>query len=184
MKGGQFFLPRRDNVEVVALNDDIFIIGGWTQTGVSVAQVDKVDTRKGSITGVQPMSRPRSGASAAVSGESIMVFGGFDSTSNTTLSSCERYDPSSDSWALVGHTSIARFGSGAAHIPGVGELVVGGYSRPDTIEALNVAEFLSSGDGRWKRIAPMLHSRGFPKATYFDQSIIVVGDQNNHIRTL
>ncbi|KAM7542720.1 hypothetical protein Aperf_G00000008705 [Anoplocephala perfoliata] len=180
----QFVVPRRDNVEVLALNDDIFIIGGWTETCVSISQVDKVDARNGSITSVQPMSRPRSGASAVVSEQSIIVFGGFDSISNITLSSCERYDPFSDRWTSVGHMSIARFGSGAAHIPGVGELVIGGYSRPNCDEALNVAELLSSVDGSWTTISPMLHSRGFPKATYFERSVIVAGDFNNHLHTI
>ncbi|KAM7542899.1 hypothetical protein Aperf_G00000012950 [Anoplocephala perfoliata] len=166
MQGGrdyQFFVPRRDNVAVLVFNDDIFLIGGKTQTNVSVSQVDKVDTRSGNITSVQPMSCRRNGASAVVSGQSIIVFGGCDSTRNTTLSSCEEYDPSSDRWKSVPDMSIGRYGSGAAHIPGLGELVVGGYSRTDFNEGLSVAELLSSGDGNWRTIAPMLCSRRFPK---------------------
>ncbi|KAM7542630.1 hypothetical protein Aperf_G00000013002 [Anoplocephala perfoliata] len=174
----------RGNVEVLAFNDDIFIIGGRTQTALSVSQVDKVDTRSGNITSVQSMLCRRDSVSAVVSGQSIFVFGGYDTTRRTTLSSCEKYDPSSNTWTSVADMSVARYGSGAAHIPGLGELVVGGRSQPNVNEALNVAELFSSGDGNWRTIAPMLCSRGFPRATYFDQSVIVAGDLHNHFHTV
>ncbi|KAM7532475.1 hypothetical protein Aperf_G00000132717 [Anoplocephala perfoliata] len=94
----RFIVPRRDNVAVLAFNDDIFIIGGRVPINVSVPQVDKVNTRSGNITSVQSMLCRRDAASAVVSGQSIFVFGGYDTTKRTTLSSCEKYDPSSNTY--------------------------------------------------------------------------------------
>ncbi|KAM7542109.1 hypothetical protein Aperf_G00000012964 [Anoplocephala perfoliata] len=104
----KFLVPRRDNVAVLAFKDDIFIIGGRTQTKVSVSQVDKVDTRSGNITSVQSMLCRRDGASAVVSGQSIFVFGGYDITRRTTLSSCEKYDPSSNRMQMGPDLQIGR----------------------------------------------------------------------------
>ncbi|VDO15295.1 unnamed protein product [Rodentolepis nana] len=76
--------------------------------------------------------------------------------------------------------------TGAAHIPGVGDIVVGGFRRiRNLLQNANKAEiFLTTASplghaGSWCEITPMLHSRLYPAAEFFNGNVYVVGDFDN-----
>ena len=74
--------------------------------------------------------------------------------------------------------SIARYLSGSVHIPGIGDLVLGG--RGVQKRKLCEAELLRSADETtgnvktWSAIDPMIKARIKPHAVYFNNSVIVV----------
>ncbi|VDO08520.1 unnamed protein product [Rodentolepis nana] len=81
-----------------------------------------------------------------------------------------------------------RSSTGAAHIPGVGDIVVGGYTV--TGPHLNKAEiFLTTSSplghaGSWCEITPMLHSRSRPTSEFFNGSVYVASDLLNSISSV
>ncbi|VDN98245.1 unnamed protein product [Rodentolepis nana] len=73
-----------------------------------------------------------------------------------------------------------RCATAATHIPGVGDIVVGGCGKiNDKYPTYNKAEiFLTTSSplglaGSWCEIAPMLHSRSYPAAEFFNGNVYV-----------
>ncbi|VDO11622.1 unnamed protein product [Rodentolepis nana] len=88
-----------------------------------------------------------------------------------------------ETWVELPPMPTPRYATGAAHIPGVGDLVVGGWTDTgDDIPAVDNAEiFLTNSSplghaGSWCEIAHMLHSRAYPKAEFFNGNVYVAGD--------
>ncbi|VDO15917.1 unnamed protein product [Rodentolepis nana] len=76
-----------------------------------------------------------------------------------------------------------RYGTGAAHIPGVGDIVVGGLTRTTYNELIvSIGEiFLTASSplghaGSWCEITPMLHARFRPSAEFFNGKVYVTDD--------
>nr|CUU99901.1 hypothetical transcript [Hymenolepis microstoma] len=77
-----------------------------------------------------------------------------------------------------------RFQTGAAHIPGVGEIVVGGRTKTQNGGCVNVAKaeiYLTNSSplgyaGSCCEIAPMLNSRIYPSAEFLNGKVYVTGD--------
>ena len=71
-----------------------------------------------------------------------------------------------------------RKSSAAVHIPGLGDLVVGGCNNT---RSLSIAELLKSkrvGEGTvfyWTEINPMIRPKSAPIAEYFDKRVYVFG---------
>ncbi|VDN99131.1 unnamed protein product [Rodentolepis nana] len=86
-------------------------------------------------------------------------------------------------WRKLPPMPTPRSSTGAAHIPGVGDLVVGGWTV--TGPCLNKAEiFLTTSSplghaGSWCEITPMLLSRSRPTAEFFNGRVYVAGDSCN-----
>lgn len=78
------------------LKGNVYVIGGDVE-GKRVAQVDRVNIHDGRITSVSPMGRPRDSAPVVASENYIFIFGG-EANEDVKLSSCEKYDPTSDRW--------------------------------------------------------------------------------------
>nr|CDS32601.1 hypothetical protein HmN_001003300 [Hymenolepis microstoma] len=79
-----------------------------------------------------------------------------------------------------------RYGTGAAHIPGVGEIVVGGYTEiGGNAPGVDNAEILLANSsplghaGTWCEIAPMLNSVANPSAEFLNGKIYVAVDFRN-----
>ncbi|VDO06856.1 unnamed protein product [Rodentolepis nana] len=75
-----------------------------------------------------------------------------------------------------------RCATGATHIPGVGDIVVGGYvetegvmQHTDKAEILLTTASPLGHAGSWCEIAPMLRSSGFPAAEFFNGNVYVAG---------
>uniref|UniRef100_A0A0R3TUV3 BACK domain-containing protein n=1 Tax=Rodentolepis nana TaxID=102285 RepID=A0A0R3TUV3_RODNA len=83
-------------------------------------------------------------------------------------------------WRKLPRMPTPRSATGAAHIPGVGDIVVGGYTG--TTHDINIAEiFLTASSplghaGSWCEITPMLHSRVSPSAEFFNGKVYVAGN--------
>ncbi|KAL5961605.1 Kelch-like protein 18 [Taenia solium] len=140
------------------------------------------------------MSSSRSGASAAASDRSILVFGGYDKSHNVILSSCEEYHPTADrqvQWTALPNMPTARYATGAVYIPDVGELVIGGYDGiGKSASELNAAELLldgkpgTEGERIWCAITPMLQPRSWPAGVYFDGRVFVARGGDDSVEAL
>lgn len=74
----------------------------------------------------------------------------------------------------------ARYGTGAVHVPAIGDVVLGGTERHnDCGPYLRTVEILLNGsmgeelNQTWQPITPMLKPRFSPSAVYFDNTVYV-----------
>ena len=69
------------------------MIGCWNNGGKSDSVVMRLNLRDGQLTSVCPMTRPREGAAAVASDQSIIVFGARGPRLWEVSPTCEIYDP-------------------------------------------------------------------------------------------
>uniref|UniRef100_A0A5K3G3K4 Uncharacterized protein n=1 Tax=Mesocestoides corti TaxID=53468 RepID=A0A5K3G3K4_MESCO len=135
------------------------------------------------------MVQARWECSAAVNGQHIFVFGGFEQGSGA-LASCEIFDPATNRWTPLPAMPTPRFDSGAVHVPGVGFVVVGGWKGGwlGTVELLTGSSKCSDHvNWSWRQLPSLLEDRTCPAVAYFRGHVIVAGandGQNISIESL
>ena len=103
------------------------------------------------------MSTARYNHGVAVVDGKLYAVGGRDGT-NTTLSSVERFDPSTGAWSAVADMNTARYGHGVTVVDG--KLYAGGGKNDDD-STLSSVEWFNPSTGQWGVVADMNTSRGF-----------------------
>lgn len=99
----------------VALDDRIYVLGGYTHGPALVDLVEVYDPATGEWSSVTPLPSPRDHLAAAVLDGLIYVVGGRTVAAGSTLSVVHRYDPETDEWdqvrslpsATAGHAAVA-----------------------------------------------------------------------------
>nr|CDS26777.2 hypothetical transcript [Hymenolepis microstoma] len=186
LSGGRnlsFPLTYRINSCSVALDGSVYTLGGRNRFGESISRVERINPLNGEVTVLQPMSEARDGHSAVARDHAILVFGGRRNQNYKILGSCEEFIPATNTWAELPQMPTPRYGTGAAHIPGVGDIVVGGLTKfgEDKRGVDNAEIFLTHSSplgysGSWREITPMLNPRKFPYAEFFNGKLYVAGD--------
>uniref|UniRef100_A0A5K3FCU7 Uncharacterized protein n=1 Tax=Mesocestoides corti TaxID=53468 RepID=A0A5K3FCU7_MESCO len=163
------------------------MIGGRNEDGDVSRLVDRVNPFDSSVSNSTPMVKARCASSAAaaaaadnaVNGQQLFVFGG--NNGETQMSSCEKFHPATNRWTPLPDMPTRRSFSGAARVPGVGVVVVGGNN--DVSGNLCTAELLSCStedngveNWSWRRLAPMMKPRTYPGVAYFRGRVVVAGD--------
>jgi N-acetylneuraminic acid mutarotase len=87
--------PRAD-AAVVVYDDDIFVIGGRNKKG-SCNEVEVFDTESGDWSVKRTLRGPRSGLTALVWKDTLLIFGGIDSDGNY-IDRIEWYDADNNKW--------------------------------------------------------------------------------------
>ncbi|VDO04989.1 unnamed protein product [Rodentolepis nana] len=164
----------------------VYALGGKNKLGESISRVEMINPQNGEVTVLRSMIKEREGHSAVARHHSIIVFGGNDSQIKKVLDSCEEFIPATNTWKKLPPMPTPRHSTGAAHIPGVGDIVVGGCKETgDDIPGVNIAEiFLTNSSplgysSSWCEIVPMLNARIFPSAEFFNGKLYVSGDLSN-----
>ncbi|VDO15018.1 unnamed protein product [Rodentolepis nana] len=122
------------------------------------------------------MIENRSSFSAVARDHAVIVFGGYISQSGEISGSCEEFSPATSTWRKLPPMPTPRYGTGAAHIPGLGDIVVGGTTSTGNCNEAEIFLTTSSPLGlasSWCEIAPMLHSRSYPAAEFFNGNVYV-----------
>ncbi|KAM7536387.1 hypothetical protein Aperf_G00000086665 [Anoplocephala perfoliata] len=153
---------------------------------MSSSRMYRVNPFKGEVNILKSVLFRRSAAAAVACESDILIFGGYDSTNNTDLNTCEKFVPSSEMLENIPAMPTARDGTGVVHIPGIGDLFVGGSIGK---ESLNIVELFQIGsspaenDRIWCKLAPLLYPRRFPAIEFFEVGVYVVGDNSTEIQT-
>ena len=93
-------------------------------------------------------------------------------------------------WSELADMLTPKFGCAAVHIPGLGDLVLGGSKHVFPFEILNTAELLQTDQAGgantrvWRMIKPMIKKRFNPSAVYFDKRVIVVSRSESEAEML
>uniref|UniRef100_A0A0R3TAE3 Kelch repeat protein n=1 Tax=Rodentolepis nana TaxID=102285 RepID=A0A0R3TAE3_RODNA len=161
-------------------------LGGMDEFQMSTSRVERINPQNGEVTLLQPMIEERDLHSAVARNHAVLVFGGVNWHSKKFLDSCEEFLPTTNTWRKLPPMPTPRSSTGAAHIPGVGDIVVGGLVQIRNLsQKVDKAEiFLTTSSplghaGSWCEITPMLHSRTYPLAEFFNGNVYVAGDFNN-----
>jgi len=156
----------------------IYIIGGYTQSGMStwspVASVYAYDPATDRWTERAPMPTARGALSVTEHGGKLYAIGGYDRKTNP--SSVEVYDPASNTWAARAPLPTPRDHLATATASGklyaIGGRVNGDYGRN-----LAVTEQYDPATNRWVRVADLPTARSGISASVVDGTIYVFGGE-------
>nr|CDS31382.1 kelch 18 [Hymenolepis microstoma] len=187
------------------LQSSVYTLGGRSDSDKSTSIVERINPLNGEVTELQPMIGERNYHSAVARDHAILVFGGYNQQSHTILDSCEEFTPATntsskyriDSCLIIQSGKVlvvvctrmqveatAPNANAKAHIPGVGEIVVGGCIEIEGggwLVAENAEIYLTNSSplgyaGSWCEIASMLNKRYGPSAEFLNGKIYVAGD--------
>jgi len=165
----------------------VYAIGGGSEDTLMVSnQVEVYDPVANTWTTKAPMPTPRSGAAAAVIGDSaIYVIGGrtrtLDPCIGTALSVVERYDIDTNSWTTVAPLPSPR--SDLAAVERGGKIFVfGGCSSLASFT--NEVDMYNPKTDTWTVRAPMPTTRASLAAGHSGESVYVIGGVNATLSTV
>jgi N-acetylneuraminic acid mutarotase len=165
-------------------NGNVLVAGGF-DNNIDLGDSEIYHWRTGIWTPTTPMKQLRA-APVAVQLENgrVLVIGGGTWTranqNNVFLSSCEIYDPRTNTWSFTGSMNDARFEDFAAFLlPGHKVLVAGGAGNAPgnpVVPGLNSAEIYDETAGTWRRTSSMSTPRGeLAAAILRDGRVLVTG---------
>eukprot|EP00041_Stephanoeca_diplocostata_P029507 m.872442 g.872442 ORF g.872442 m.872442 type:complete len:1181 (-) comp23571_c0_seq6:1705-5247(-) len=144
---------KRAGLAVVALDGQIFAIGGYDQNVKILRTVERYDPQTNSWGSVPPLNSPRARMGAAVVDGKIYVVGGYDGS--TRVKSCEMYDPAKGSWESIASMAFARDSLAMCSMGGI-LFAAGGY---DGERRLSVVERYNPASNTWCEAQQMCFPR-------------------------
>lgn len=161
------------------LNGRLHLIGGWNYNNSasdSLSSHDIYDPVAGTWSAAAPLATARNAAAAAVLDGRIVVIGGrapgIRANDQSSLASCEVYDPVADRWSAGPALPQARAGLAAVTLDGR-VYALGGESPPGGVRA-SVTR-LDSLAGSWTELADMPQAAHGLAAVVADGAILVMG---------
>ncbi|WP_224449696.1 Kelch repeat-containing protein [Haloprofundus salilacus] len=118
--------PERTEVEAVALNGELYVIGGYVPDGVTGA-VAVYNPEEDSWRSAAALPRALHHVKAVAHRGRILVFGGY-TEAEKSVATTYAYDPESDSWAERARMPTGR-GAPTAELVGGKTYVAGGYTK-------------------------------------------------------
>nr|CDS34240.2 intracisternal A particle promoted polypeptide [Hymenolepis microstoma] len=177
-RNSSFPLIHRLHSCTVALDGSVYTLGGRNKFDESISRVERINPQNGEVTVLQSMIEERDGHSAVARDHAILVFGGYNKENDTILDSCEEFTPATNTWVELPQMPTPRYDTGAAHIPGVGEIIVGGWTETgDDAPAVDNAEIFLTNSSP-------LGSRANPSAEFFNGKVYVAGDSEDSTSSL
>nr|CDS34244.2 kelch protein 18 [Hymenolepis microstoma] len=169
------------------LGCSVYALGGINDSyDKSSSIVERINLLNGEVAALKPMTVERCDHSAVVQNQAILVFGGYSLQRGQILDSCEEFTPATNTWKKLPQMPTPRYATAAAHIPGVGEIVVGGIAKTEDDSSVvdNAEIYLTNSSplgyaGSWCEIAPMLNKRSIPSAEFFNGKVYVTGGLAN-----
>lgn len=161
------------------LNGRLHLIGGWNYNNTSSDSVpthDIFDPATNTWTAAAPLTTARNAAAAAVLDGRIVVVGGrspgIRASDQTSLASCEVYDPATDRWSAGPALPQARASLAAVTLGGR-IYALGGESTPGGVRA--AVTRLDSLGSNWVALPDMPQAVHGLAAVALSDSILVMG---------
>jgi hypothetical protein len=161
------------------LNRRLHVMGGWNYNNNASDSLDShdiYDPKKGTWTAAAPLATKRNAAAAAVLDGRIVVIGGrapgIRANDQTSLASCEIYDPVADQWSEGPPLPQARASLAAVALGG-SIYALGGESTPGGV--LASVTRLDALDGSWTTLPDMPLAAHGLAAVVAGRAIIVMG---------
>jgi N-acetylneuraminic acid mutarotase len=162
-------LTPRAHHGVIELRGCLYVVGGF-HSG-SKREVEKYDPVENSWCQVAPLSSARNCCCCCVVGEYIYVVGGSEDSleGEDVVGTCERYDPSADTWCLLAPLPTPRANAAMCEMQGC--LYVAGGHPTDEEDTLQVVEKFDPESGVWTTISRLLVARDNFSLSCYDGSL-------------
>ncbi|MCB9883226.1 MAG: hypothetical protein H6832_11850 [Planctomycetes bacterium] len=164
--GPKLAAPRALHQSVTLANGKVLLIGGANAQGLALATCEVFDPATDKFSAAASMATGRAGHTATLLGDGrVLVTGGSTTLTDAasaifgTQSSCEIYDPTTNSWSSARGMSRVRLGHAAIRLANGKVLVCGGatvtFILPGTT---NTAELFDPTTGTWSGTGSMTHA--------------------------
>jgi hypothetical protein len=169
----------------------VLVAGGGTADG-SLATAELYDPSTGTFAPTGSMSTSRgwggpgtglvSGVAKLADGR-VLVVGGIDATTVTTLATAEIYDPGSGTWSPTGSMAFPRTNATYVTLGNGQVLALGGWSQISALtatgvflvgEPLSSAEIYDPDAGTWTPTGSMTTARGYAAASLLANGEVLV----------
>jgi large repetitive protein len=167
----------RGGATAQVLNNEIWVMGGMSDNGVSLSSVEIFNPGSGSVRSGPSMSLPRDNPGSAALNGKLYVFGGrtryaMGGEESGTPRSVEMYDPGTGQWTrLMNDMPTGRRTPVVAVLNGKA-IVIGGENLN---LVFNAAEEFDPADNTWRRLSPMPTPRHGAGGGTIGSKIYVVG---------
>jgi len=167
------FIPTHvDRAAVACVNGKIYMLGGYTQGGMSETGIVQIyDPEFNYWTVGTPKPTPTANAYAAVIDGLIYVPAGFQSSTWTPLDTLEIYNPATNTWTNGASLPVALSGPGAAALNGKLYVMGGNSSSGSTAEMYEYDPSLDT----WTQLASMNSPRSYFATGVVDGKIYALG---------
>ena len=169
---------KRTEVAVTLLNEKIYVVGGFTQKGIT-DQVDVWDSAIGNWAQLPSLPTPLHHTTISAVNEKLYVIGGFASAMWTPVGTVYEYNPKTRNWTEKSRMPTKR-GALAASVIGKKIYVVGGANKKIfklvNTPALEIYDPLKNS---WKTLAPMLTPRDHLTTSSANGKLYAIGGRVN-----
>ena len=151
----------RGGHQAVVLADGRVLIVGGRPSGQAIASAELYNPSSNVTSTIAPMKVARFQFQAVLLGDNkVLVMGGYGNDANeSALSSCEIYDPASDTWTAAADMAAKRGAFKAATLKDGSVMAVGGATAHFNAPALASTEIYSISSNSWRTLAHMASAR-------------------------
>ena len=173
---------KRTEIAVAKLDNKIYVVGGFTQSGIS-NRVEVLDGETGKWSVVAQLPRPLHHTTASAVNGKIYVIGGFSSSMWTPVSNTYEYNPKKDIWTEKARMPTKR-GALAATVIGGKIFVVGGANKKMfTLVNTPALEMYNPLKNIWTKLVSMPTPRDHLTVSSLNEKLYAIGgrvDLNFH----
>lgn len=162
---------------VVALDDKVYVIGGFTDAAQEVSAVRVYDPATDSWSDAAALPMPVHHANAAVVDGTLYVLGALVTLGFTPVDNVWAYSPETDSWTEKSPIPVARGSSAIGVIDGK-IYVAGGLGEAGAID--NMAVYDPATDG-WTELAPLPEARDHMVGAAVDGIFYAIGGRRQSV---
>ena len=171
--------PRAYHTATLLSNGNIFIAGGFDETGAPLNSTEIFDTTALTFSPGPTMATHRAHHTATLLGSgNVLIVGGSFSTiiGTASLSTCTRYNPTSNTFISTASLAAARYGHQSVSTGSDTVVSMGGVSIiANPAVPIATVESYSESLNSWTTLSPMHFGRCFFGAAYDGTRIVVAG---------
>jgi N-acetylneuraminic acid mutarotase len=170
-------LPRgaRQEVGVAALDQQVYVIGGFDAQGRGSREVEVYDVESGNWARAAALPGLRNHVGATALDGAVWVVGGFVGSGFAPAAEVYRYAPAQDEWAAVAPLPAARGALAVAAVQGV-IYAVGGSGAGGSLSDCTAYD---PSDDMWRACAPLPTPRNHLAAAALDGLLYVAGGRGD-----
>ncbi len=168
----------RTETAVALLEGKIYLIGGFTPTGIS-DRVEVWDPKTETWTTRAPLPKPLHHTSATVVNGKLYVIGGFSSGMWTPVNDTFEYDPKSNQWTKMAPMPTARGAMATGAIDGKIYVVGGAHKKLFRFTNSNANDVYDPAKNQWESLAPIPTPRDHLTVSAFRGKLYALGGRIN-----
>lgn len=168
----------RTEVAVAKLAGKIYLIGGFTPTGIT-DKVDAFDLTTGTWQTQSPLPRPLHHTTASVANGKLYVIGGFGSATWTPTNVNYMYDPETHHWTVKAPMPTERGALSATVIDDKIYAIGGAFRKIFRLVNTGANEVYDPDTDQWQKLAPVPTPRDHLTVSAHEGKLYAIGGRVN-----